>query len=415
MSWETECVSETAYTIQNVDFSDYQNMKDKNKNIVRLIVKEIILGLNNTEKEKLDAWLIEDENNRYLFNAIKNSTNFRKWRKFREADNQQVWEIINRSIQKKKKYSLLQSLLKIASVVLLFLIIGSSIYFFMPRNVEKTLPIVEIDPGSRNAFLILDDGETVALNDTEETLIVEKDGSLIKKAENKLDYSVQEDSGTDSILFNTLLVPRGSEYDLVLSDGTRVFLNAMSEFRYPVRFKGNFRKVILQGEAYFEVAHSEFPFIVTTNQLDLEVLGTSFNINAYENSGNIITTLVEGKLKVVSAVKPEENWILLPNDQAIYNLDKKNIKVEKVDVSLFTSWKDGELNFHDMRLEDIMTILTRWYSAEVFYLDSSIRDLRFTGSLDKYENINYILDIIESTKKVKIEINGNEIGLRKVL
>lgn len=390
-------------------------MKEENKKIVRLIVKDIILELNNTEKEKLDAWLIEDENNRYLFNAIKNSTNFRKWRKFKETDNQQVWEFINKSIQKKKKYSLLQSILRIASVVLLPLIIGSSIYFFMPRNVEKTLPVDEINPGSRNALLILDDGETVALNAPEETFILEKDGSFIKNAENKLDYSVQEDSGTDSILFNTLLVPRGSEYDLVLSDGTRVFLNAMSEFRYPVRFKGNLRKVMLRGEAYFEVAHSEFPFIVTTNQLDMEVLGTSFNINAYENSGNIITTLVEGKLKVALSVKPEENWLLLPNDQAIYNLDKKNIKVEKVDVSIFTSWKDGELNFHEMRLEEIMTILTRWYSAEVFYLDSSIRDLRFTGSLNKYENISYILDIIESTKKVKIEINGNKIGIGKVI
>jgi transmembrane sensor len=388
-------------------------MNGINKNIVTLIVKTIVSELNNIEKEKLESWINADENNRHLFNEIMNSTNLEKWINQKNAEPYKALVYVNTAIQKQKEWSIIRKIIRVAAVLLLPLVIGGSIYFFISKPSEKILTQTEIEPGTRHAILLLDDGKSVFLDNGNETVIREKDGSLIKKSESKLEYLAQDEIKSDITLYNTMRVPRGAEYDLVLSDGTKVYLNSMSEFKYPVHFKNNIRQVELIGEGYFEVARSDTPFIVKTQLLDIKVLGTSFNVNTYKNTGKTITTLVEGSVKVISTSNPETTHDLLPSEQAIFHQDDGKIKIEKVDVSIYTSWKDGELTFNDTRLEDIMTILTRWYSADVLFLDPSVKEIRFSGSLNKYENVNNILEIIESTKKVKIDIIGSEIRLNK--
>jgi transmembrane sensor len=393
-------------------------MQEYHKKIAGLIAREIVGGLSSEEKEDLIAWLDEKEGNRQLFNEIKNSGKFRDWARFRETEQQPAWEQIYSAIQMQEKRSILQKVLRIAASVLLPLLIGGGVYFFVSRQIQEqtvnTEQVAEITPGTSKAILVLDDGNSVILDTPDKTEIREKDGTVIHKAERKLDYSSQEgNSEADRPLFNTIHIPRGAEYDLVLSDGTRIFLNAMSEFRYPVQFTGETREVELKGEAYFEVSRSGSPFIVNTGRVNVEVMGTEFNVNAYEDTEKIITTLVTGKVKVAAAEKPDEGRVLQPREQAVFSLLDGNIEVEKVDVSLFTSWKDGEFIFYDTRLEDIMITLTRWYSADVFYMNPSVKDLRFGGTLDKYGDIGYILDIIKATNKVTVEVNGTAILFRE--
>jgi transmembrane sensor len=393
-------------------------MQEYYKKIAGLIAKEIVGGLSSEEKEDLDAWLDEKEGNRQLFNEIKKSGNFREWARFQETEQQPAWEKIYTAIQTQKKRSVIQNVIRIAASILLPLLIGGGVYFFVSRQIqEQTVSseqVAEITPGTSKAVLVLDDGRSVILDTPDKTEIREKDGTVIRKAERKLDYSSQEErSEADRQLFNTIRIPRGAEYDLVLSDSTRVFLNAMSEFRYPVQFTGEVREVELKGEAYFEVSRSGSPFIVNTGQVNVEVLGTEFNVNAYDDTEKIITTLVNGKVKVAATGNPEEGRLLQPAEQAVFSLQDGNIEVEKVDVSLFTSWKDGEFIFYDTRLEDIMITLTRWYSADVFYMNPSVKDLRFGGTLDKYGDIGYILDIIKATNKVTVEVNGTAILFRE--
>lgn len=388
------------------------------KKIAGLIAKEMLGGLSPEEKEELTTWLNEDESNRELLEEIKRTGKFKTWVHSHEADQHQDWQFIYTTIQQKGRRAIIQKIFRVAASILIPLLIGGSVYFFVSRQIAEQTEIhqhiAEINPGSSKAILQLDDGRSVILDSPGEAEIREKDGTVIYKAERNLDYTGQKNvSEAVRPLFNTIRIPKGAEYDLVLSDGTRVFLNAMSEFKYPVQFGEGTREVELIGEAYFEVTRSGSPFIVKTGGVDVEVVGTTFNVNAYENTDKVITTLVEGKVKVGASGKSSEGRLIEPEEQAIFTLQDGSIEVEKVNVALFTSWKDGEFIFYDMRLEDIMTTLTRWYSAEVFYMNPSVKDLYFSGSLDRYGDITQILDIIKATKKVEVEVNGTAIVFRE--
>jgi len=239
--------------------------------------------------------------------------------------------------------------------------------------------------------------------------ITEKDGTLIEKTGGKLNYSNPLNEKADQMIHNTITIPRGGEYNLVMADGTRVYLNAMSSFRYPVKFGVKHRIVELSGEAYFEVTKdTSRPFIVKTAAISIEVLGTSFNLNAYDNTERIVTTLIEGSVKINSQ-KTNQSRLLKPDEQAIFQVNSGQIDINKVDVNLYTAWKNGNLTFYDSRLEDIMITLTRWYSADVLYKNESVKNLRFSGNLNRYGDINQILDILRSTGKINIEINNSTI------
>ncbi len=293
------------------------------------------------------------------------------------------------------------------------LLIGIGIYFIffrgLPLSNEFVKEVSKISPGTSKAVLIMADGEPVVLDSPDDIEIIEKDGTKIKKAEKKLDYSEVKPEESTELLFNSLHIPAGAEYNLILSDGTKVFLNAMTEFKYPVKFNKKIREVELSGEAYFEVAENGVPFIVKTDQTNVEAIGTSFNINSYQNTEKVVTTLVEGKVKVSLTKEPFQKVILLPAEQAVHNLSDGSLDVNEVDVILYTAWKNGEFVFYDTRLEDIMITLTRWYSANVFYLNPSVKELRFGGSLNRYGDIDQILDIIRSTNKVRVEVKGTSI------
>ncbi|MDP4184608.1 MAG: FecR domain-containing protein [Bacteroidota bacterium] len=395
------------------EYTDYKRITD-------LIVKEIDESINKEEQTELTNWLNEKNENRILYDKIRSSTNFKVWKEaYEQIDITTGRENVSHRLLKEKRYRFGMRILKYAAVILLPLFIGSSIYFFYRssynHNSDSTAnQIAKIVPGTTKATLILANGKVINLSENNASLIQEEDGTLIHKESGNLNYKNQKREESATSLYNTINIPRGGIYNLILSDGTQVYMNSMSHLKYPVHFSAQTREVELTGEAYFKVTKDKKrPFIVKTGKMNVEVLGTSFNVNAYENTGEIVTTLAEGKVWLHQKDKTADNRILIPSEQAKFNISNGKMSVSKVDVSLYTAWKDGEFIFQDLRLEEIMTILTRWYSANVLYLNPSVKDIRFSGYLDRYSDINQILEIIKSTNKVNITIRHNTILFSK--
>jgi len=381
--------------------------------IINLISKEIGGILSPEEEQEVYFWIKEHPDNEALYVRIKNSENFRDRNlKHQEIDVKKGWEKINSKIEKETRILKLKKIFSYAAAILLPFIIagGLAVYFYEQNPAEKTIvKISGIEPGKSRAVLVLDDGKLVSLDSLNNLEITEKDGTIIQKGAQSLNYSKNTETALVKNIYNTIKIPHGGEYNLVLSDGTRVYLNAESTIKYPVQFTESFREVELTGEAYFEVTKDiHKPFIVKTQGMNIEVLGTSFNLNAYVNTDKILTTLVEGSVKI-NVDGSNESRILKPDEQAAFDIRTGQTEIRKVDVNLYVAWKDGRLNFYDCRLEDIMITLTRWYTADVIYLNPSAKDLRFSGSLNRYGNINQILDIIKSTGKVKISTKENTI------
>lgn len=201
--------------------------------------------------------------------------------------------------------------------------------------------------------------------------------------------------------------PKGCEYPLTFSDGTKVLLNAETKIRYPVKFPKDIREVEISGEAYFDVVKdANRPFIVKVGETKIRVLGTSFNVKAYDNEYRIATTLVTGKVKV--SYKNEEA-IITPGRQAVVDKNNGKISVKKVDLNLYTSWRKGIYCFKDERVEDVMRTLQRWYNINVFYLDEKSKNVRLGGILKKYNEIGPIIDMLRKTNLVIVKKEGNDI------
>ncbi|MEL7588559.1 MAG: FecR domain-containing protein [Prolixibacteraceae bacterium] len=388
------------------------------KRIADLIAGEIRGTLSSDEKENLHSWVGECEKNRLLYDRLRNSSYFHDWASAVEKiDAQAGLDRLYPQILRERKKEFRLTILKYAAVLLVPAFLAGAVYYFMPKPRPGKVLVTEqapaIAPGKSKAILILNDGKTVNLDSGNDLQLKELDGTTIEKRDGQINYTPLDRQAPREPLFNVIRIPRGAEYHLILSDGTRVYLNAMSQFKYPVQFSKGARKVELSGEAFFEVTPSDVPFIVKTKGMDVKVLGTSFNVNAYEDNPQVVTTLVTGKVRLKAKNKLGGHYILSPQEQAVFNTTDLNWEVKTVDVRLYTGWKDGRFIFYDMRLEDIMNSLGRWYSADFAYSEPALKDLRFSGSLNKYEDLGQILDIIQSTNKVKVEINQTTIIFRE--
>ena len=213
--------------------------------------------------------------------------------------------------------------------------------------------------------------------------------------------------------YNTLKTERGGEWNVVLEDGTKVYLNSSSTLKYPTSFTGDSRQVVLEGEAYFEVTHDpDKPFIVKTSDMNIVVRGTSFNVNAYSDYKTTRTTLVNGKIEVECS---GNTHIVLPGQQIVFEKETKSIKIEDVDTELYASWKKGFYKFNDTRLEDILTTLSLWYDVDVIYADESVKELRFTssGKIIRYDSLTSLLKKFEYTNNVIFDLNGKNLIVKQ--
>jgi len=240
--------------------------------------------------------------------------------------------------------------------------------------------------------------------------------SVIKNATSTGEEIIYQPTANSQISYNYLTIPRGGEYKITLPDGTKVWLNSESQLKYPVSFtEGTPRKVeLVYGEAYFDVSpsteHKGAKFKVLNNRQEVEVLGTEFNIKAYKDETNIYTTLVEGKVAINTE---NQNKILTPGEQSNLDITLNSITINKVNIRQETSWKDGIYLFKGKSLKEIMVTLSRWYNMDVIFVDKNLEEVRFTGSLNKNQNIvDVLIDIKNFGIINNFEINNKTITLK---
>lgn len=230
----------------------------------------------------------------------------------------------------------------------------------------------------------------------------------MKYENGRLSYTSGEERVLNDV-YNELVVPVGGECHVLLDDGTEVWLNADSKLKYPIAFNGQNREVMLSGEAYFDVKKDSRPFIVSLESGAITVLGTSFGVSAYPGHKNY-TTLVKGCVCFTSL--RQEQVVLVPGEQAVVDtsgvLEKRNVEVEE-----FVGWKDGLFVFKNKTLGAIMEVLERWYGVKTVFQDNSLRELEYTGNLERYESINIFLQLLERLKDIHYKIEENTIILYK--
>jgi transmembrane sensor len=268
----------------------------------------------------------------------------------------------------------------------------------------------DIPPGSNKAFLTLGNGEKYSLTDAANGRIAKANGLLITKAaDGQLIYTVSaEGNAASSTEFNKIETPRRGQYQINLPDGTKVWLNAASSLRYPIRFADGKRRVELVGEGYFEVAkNKQHPFVVKTAGQEVEVLGTHFNINSYDEEPGVNTTLLEGSVRVTASGK---NRVLLPGEQS--QVKGAEMEVSRVDTEAVLSWKNGDFVFTGDNFKSIMRKISRWYDVEVIY-QGNFDDLKFGGYISRSKNISAVLSIMESTGKVHFTIKNQTITVSR--
>ena len=244
------------------------------------------------------------------------------------------------------------------------------------------------------------DGKVVDIVKDQTFLLKEQDGTMIVTDSAGIDYLVHEVKDEKKEVRNTIQTLTGMEYTLTLSDGTIVYLNAESEINFPVSFKGEQRIIELSGEAYFVVAKDEkHPFVVKTPDLSVKVLGTSFNLRAYGNEKNVVTTLAEGKVQVFDGQKFRD---ITPGEQVVYEKETKNMQVKQVDVSRYTAWRDGKFIFRNERLEDIMMYLARWYNVQYKFMDDKVKDIRIGAKLNRYSDMSPIIEMLKTNAEMSV-------------
>jgi len=273
---------------------------------------------------------------------------------------------------------------------------------------NKHLQIHDVPPGGSKAVLTLADGSTVVLDSAKNgTLIRQGSVNISKPEDGRLAYNASS-AGAKEVLYNVIATPRGGEYALQLADGSKVWINAASSLRFPTAFNGNERTVELTGEAYFEVAgDAEKPFKVIVNGIEVAVLGTHFNINAYTDESSISTTLVEGAVKVIA---DHQSLLLSPGQQAQVDKAGEMTLVKKANLDVATAWKNGRFEFEDNSITSVMQQIQRWYNVEVVY-DGKTPDIRFSGAISRQENVSKVLTMLELTHLVRFRMENNTIHI----
>ena len=252
----------------------------------------------------------------------------------------------------------------------------------------------DILPGGNKAVLTLSNRSDIILeNVSNGTIFQEGDTKISKLNDGQLVYNTLEEKSTQ-VLYNTVTTPRGGQYQLLLADGSKVWLNAASSIRFPVSFAGDSRRVEVSGEAYFEVAKNpSMPFKVdVAGKNEIEVLGTHFNINSYTDEVSIKTTLLEGRVKVTS-LKTGESKLITPGQQAQVNTDGQ-IEIKKADPDKVMAWKNGYFNFDGADTRIVMQLISRWYDVDVIY-EGAVPEREFGGDIEKNLKLSQLLKILE--------------------
>lgn len=383
-----------------------------NYRIIKLIQHHFSGKLSSEENSELQTWLTNSPHHQEMFDAIYQGKELEK----REL----IWKQIKKEkalIQFEKKIGIQNKKIvcrvaKYAAILIFPILI---IFLFGQKfNNEKKVIINEsaiIQPGSMQATLILDNGKGISLDNLKkEELTIHQPGVQIQNTSKGLKY-IDTTNKSSKKVFNHLKTPRGGEYNVTLSDGTKVYLNAASDLKYPIVFDNKSREVYLSGEAYFDVTKdTQRPFYVIVNAVKIEVYGTSFNINTHYD-GRIQTVLVSGQIGI-KGIQSELHKVM-PSQLIEFTFDGKFLYQKSVDIAPYIAWREGQFIFENERLEQIMNTLSLWYDVDILYTNEYLKEHRFTGHMKKYEDINTILNAISKIMDVKFITKNKTITVTK--
>lgn len=396
----------------NQSATNHDENLQKAERVAYLIAGHIQDTLTPEERNELDDWVTESDENLELFEKLTDEDNIEMGiQKYlqREKGKEEAFAKIESKIKQESKFKIWPYV-----VAICFLLAAVSFYVFRirPKNNYVEKPIAqnktsnEIAPGENKAVLTLSSGRTIILDSSVASTIATEGTVNISQKNGELLYSGSD----EEVKVNTISVPRGGQYKLTLSDGTKVWLNAESSLKFPASFNGNLREIELTGEGYFEVAKDAAKaFIVSTTSKNgvnqkVTVLGTHFDISAYEDEGKTYTTLVEGSIKV------ERNGmtkILKPGEQAV---SEKGIEVAKADVNEATAWKEGKFVFRDATIQSIGKQIRRWYDVDIEYQGKS--NQLFNTEISRNIPLSKLLNGLEGTDQVQFKLEGRKLIIK---
>ena len=377
--------------------------------IYDLIARKLDDGLLPMEETELSDWLAEDVKHEEVYAEIKK---IRDRTKLLHRDFAPDTEHVLKRIKRERVRQIgFRYWWKYAALFILPLSVALVLWQGMKNEAEeehRQFSAVS-RPGGERAILKLYNGKTVVLDSTMKSSLIAHEANVrIEMDSNHLLRYSSHDSieMANDNKNNELIIPKGGEYQVVLADGTMVWLNSASRLIYPQSFMGKERRVVLSGEAFFDVTHdAERPFVVETSRMNVKVLGTRFNVNDYDDNEEVSTTLVNGSVEIVSG--DQQAFRLVPGEQA-YGKENE-LEKREVNVRLYTSWIDGKFLFNNTELEEIAKQISRWYDVEIFFSSESVKKVRFTGAIVKFKPLEDLVRMIESTSQVRFSVKGRTI------
>ena len=374
----------------------------------KIIVKDILGSASGEERRLLDEWRNQSEEHRRLYEKLVSGSFLEK----AVSDNNKAlrrreWKRLEARIVRQRGRSVRLIRFRVAAAVcILALGIGAVGLWSNSRQDRSGSPLAgSIQIGSPKAIVELAGGQQFLFN-KDTTLRLEAQGIQLVSSRDTLDIIQPVIAGERGEEYNVVRIPHGGEYITRLPDGSVVHLNAGSELKVPVHFGTESREVWLRGEGFFEVVHREnLIFTVHTDKADISVLGTEFDVRAYTDEKEVMTTLVQGVVGVSSGGTYDR---LNPGEQARI-AGKGDVRVAEVDIYPFIAWKNGRMVFENERLEKIMAELQRWYDFELFYADPDVKEMHFTIDILKYEEISKVLNLMERVNKVKFTQKGRTV------
>ncbi len=375
--------------------------------LAKLICKERIAGLDNSEKRQLDSWRSESKEKEHVFLNLQRISTEELEKRYDGVDVDLKWKSFKKRQQQRKR----NIRVGVAVVASICLLITSALWLWLGTLVEERDELAE-QGQQNNVCLVLSTGEVVDISNVGQDEVKLDKGTKLYEG-NRLEYVQPDSLHKKELEFNQLIIPKGTFYHLVLSDGTKVWLNADSKIKYPVSFGQDKREVSLRGEGYFEVAKdSARPFIMSTDKMDVKVLGTTFDVNTYEDEGKSFVVLVEGLVEV-SAGKGESR-IITPGYMAEVDMHdvQAKIHVSKCDTEHYIAWKSGNFSFRNASLTEILKRVSRYYDVTVIR-EQVFEEEYYTGDVSSDVSLESLLAVIESSTSVSFKVERKIVYVQK--